>query len=126
MKTEHIWTYFLIDFFLTWKYRSNISFHENIRLNKFNTSKDLKCNIWKTFFGSNLLLRNFIEVILMSNFGMFVLLQICCIFSEHLFQRILLESCFCLLETNGFTIVISQIHVVKTFASDLKQFDRRF
>ena len=127
MKTEHIWTYFLIDFFLTWKYRSNMSFHENIHLNKFNTSKDLKCNItWKIFFGSNLLLRNFIEVILMSYFGMLVLLQICCIFSEHLFQRTPLETCFCLLEINGFTMVISQIHDVKTFASDLKQFDRRF
>ena len=127
MKTEHIWRYFLIDFFLTCKYRSNMSFHENIHLNKFNTSKDLKCNItWKIFFGSNLLLRNFIEVILMSYFGMLVLLQICCIFSEHLFQRTPQESSSCLLEINGFTIEVSQIHDVKTFALDLEQFYRRF
>ena len=38
--------------------------------------------------------RNVISIKLKSHFGMDVLLQICCIFSEHLFLRTPLEGCF--------------------------------
>ena len=38
--------------------------------------------------------RSMISIKLQSNFGMGVLLQICCIFSEHLFLRTPLNGCF--------------------------------
>ena len=41
-------------------------------------------------------LLKFIETLLTLHFGMGVLLQICCIFSEHLILRTTLEGCFCL------------------------------
>ena len=45
----------------------------------------------KCDFNKVALQSNFIE---MSHFGMGVLVQICCIFSEHLFLRTPLEGCF--------------------------------
>ena len=39
--------------------------------------------------------RSVISIKLQSNFSLGVLLQICCIFSEHLFVRTLLDGCFC-------------------------------
>ena len=42
-----------------------------------------------------------IKLLLKSNLGMGVILQVCCIFSEHLLTRTPLESCFCLIPLNG-------------------------
>ena len=52
--------------------------------------------ICRKFTGEKPMLSCF-ATLLKSNFGMGVLLQICCIFSEHFFVRTPLDGCFCYL-----------------------------
>ena len=57
---------------------------------------------------------NKVEAILLkSHFGMGVLLQICCIFSEHLFSRTPQSGCFCISIVHGLKWAKAKLHSAK-------------